>query len=510
MELVKEMSPPGHLDTRHLLHFTDFYQVDPVTLARYGAFNISLVSDLPFFVDPFLLFNSDDPTYQGLHESIIKYVMFLRDKAIAGIANKGLIKNWFHFKEVKQNWLGFTEWGNGGSGLGPDFANSLNRNLGRLFSDEDNDDGVTEGRHVEKISLIKDGVGRDGISDFTTNLIKGYLLSYTQTFTLGHIAKNDRRVFRVPKANFNYKTESWMEGAYTLPSLGDGPEDFVLLTPTDILTRDDTWISRADLVHSFQSIPIAIPDPELRAQVENYLKQRLRPSRSGKAPTQVERTAAIQETIEKFPEVLDYYIALKELNKDAATSISSERIEEANRMFVELVRRVVADMANHLDLPKQPPSSYMEALERVLAFKQYVENQDGYKLVNPKDRPFSQEKDVQLFFGLALIGSSFDVNREPNNGRGPVDYKISRGAFDKSLIEFKLGSNRSLKRNLQNQVEIYEKANQTATSVKVIVNYTREVELRVLRILKELKIQDQENIVLIDARRDNKPSASKA
>ena len=80
---------------------------------------------------------------------------------------------------------------------------------------------MTEGRHVEKVSLIKNGVGRDGVSDFTTNLIKGLLLKFTETFTVMHIQKDDRRVFRIPKANFNYKTESWREGTFTLPSLGD-------------------------------------------------------------------------------------------------------------------------------------------------------------------------------------------------------------------------------------------------------------------------------------------------
>jgi hypothetical protein len=46
-------------------------------------------------------------------------------------------------------------------------------------------------------------------------------------------------------------------------------------------------------------------------------------------------------------------------------------------------------------------------------------------------------------------GTEFDVNREVNNGRGPVDFKVSFGADDKSLIEVKLASNSSLKRNLE-------------------------------------------------------------
>jgi hypothetical protein len=115
-----------------------------------------------------------------------------------------------------------------------------------------------------------------------------------------------------------------------------------------------------------------------------------------------------------------------------------------------------------------------------------------------------------LFFGLIWYQTDFDVNREVNNGRGPVDFKMSAGKIDKSLIEFKLASNTSLKKNLEKQVLIYEDADQTSTSVKVIVSYTRKNEIGAKHILKELKIENEESIVLIDARNDNKPSVSKA
>jgi hypothetical protein len=111
---------------------------------------------------------------------------------------------------------------------------------------------------------------------------------------------------------------------------------------------------------------------------------------------------------------------------------------------------------------------------------------------------------------LVWCGTEFDLNREVNNGRGPVDFKISFGAGDKSLIEFKLASNKALKRNLEKQVAIYEAANRTWTSVKVIVIYTVAEQLNVEKILRELNLMGAESIVLIDARSDNKPSASNA
>lgn len=56
-----------------------------------------------------------------------------------------------------------------------------------------------------------------------------------------------------------------------------------------------------------------------------------------------------------------------------------------------------------------------------------------------------------------------------SNGRGPVDYKVSMGDRDKTLVEFKLARNTKLKANLNDQVKIYEKANDTKSSITVIL-----------------------------------------
>ena len=58
--------------------FSDFFRVDSDAVEQYGAFDISLLADLPLFVDPFLLFNSKKPEYRQLHDKIIRYLRFLR------------------------------------------------------------------------------------------------------------------------------------------------------------------------------------------------------------------------------------------------------------------------------------------------------------------------------------------------------------------------------------------------------------------------------------------------
>ncbi len=40
----------------------------------------------------------------------------------------------------------------------------------------------------------------------------------------------------------------------------------------DMLTRDETWINRPDMLSRFDLFPEALPDAEVRAQVNNYFR----------------------------------------------------------------------------------------------------------------------------------------------------------------------------------------------------------------------------------------------
>src|SRR4051812_28845209 len=92
---------------RMRIYFSDFFEVSPQEIENYGAFDVSLVNDLPLFIDPFLLFRSEKPEYQALHAAIIKYVSYLRDQSLKyqGNMDKARLEHLYFFKEVKQNWL---------------------------------------------------------------------------------------------------------------------------------------------------------------------------------------------------------------------------------------------------------------------------------------------------------------------------------------------------------------------------------------------------------------------
>jgi hypothetical protein len=152
--------------------------------------------------------------------------------------------------------------------------------------------------------------------------------------------------------------------------------------------------------------------------------------------------------------------------------------------------------------------SYKEALDRVLYLKDLIENMGIHKNLWRAKR--KMESDVHMLYRLTWFGTVSDVNREVNNGRGPVDFKVSHGGADSSIVEFKYASSSKLERNLRNQARIYKRSSDSRTSIVVIVFFTAAQHAKVQRILAALPQPREDRIVLIDARRDNKPTGSVA
>ena len=483
------------------LYFSDFFDVSPEAIDKYGAFNISLLSDLPLFIDPFLLFNSEKDEYRDLHDDIIRYLRFLRDRAASGELDLALIDNCYRFPEIRQNWLGFSFTGNRGSGLGKKFAHSLFSNLGRLFPDF-GQEKISHGSHLEKLCLVAEGVGKDNISDFTTNLIHGYLLHYTQEFSAKNIDRKFLKRKAVNKVSFNYHTETWEPKVFELPVFRG---DYVLLTPRDILTKDDTWINKSDLLQNLADIPDVIPDAQLRAAANNYFRSQL-----SREPTKKEEREAALKTIFQYPELIDYFIKYKEERGERAVSISTEKVRISRELYIKQFSQLPELLNQHTNFYGVKGNTYEEAYERVRFLKDVIENKGGHRIFFMNGEPVQRETDIHILYRLTWYATLYDVSREVNDGRGPADFKVSYGSQDKSLVEFKLAKNSQLKKNLKKQTIIYEKASDAKRSIKVIVYFSGLERSRVLRILRQLKMEDNPDVILIDARNDNKPSGSKA
>ena len=153
---------------------------------------------------------------------------------------------------------------------------------------------------------------------------------------------------------------------------------------------------------------------------------------------------------------------------------------------------------------RKTKSSYEEAIYRVKLLKRFIENNNGNRVFRSPEN--QNESTFQLVLKSICSDSIWDINSEVDNGRGPVDFTVSGGANDKTVIELKLAKSSKLKQNLQYQVDIYKKANHTKEAVIAILYFNKNERARTLKILMELNLDKHKNIILIDG--EEKPSAS--
>ena len=276
-----------------------------------------------------------------------------------------------------------------------------------------------------------------------------------------------------------------------------------MLTPTDLLVRAETWINKSDLFREVPYLGESLPDQVLRYQVGEHFRSFL-----SKKSTSQERREAAQKTVIQFPQLIDYYIREKENDTEGAMLGSLQEVGTVRQVFIEQLPNLIDQLRTQTTFYETPLTSYTEAMQRVQHLKHVIENCDGYRWFYDRGQPIRREADLHIMYKLACYDTVSDVNSEVNNGRGPVDFKVSQGRKDGTLVEFKL--TRTLKRNLEKQVEVYQDANNTNKAIKVILFFTAEEGKRTQVILNELGLQGKPGIVVIDARSDNKPPASKA
>src|SRR5208282_2623874 len=293
-----------------------------------------------------------------------------------------------------------------------------------------------------------------------------------------------KRRFMVERVRFNYHTESWQSKSFVLPVHGN---NYVLLTPRNLLTKDDTWISRNELMSSFDALRESLPNDQLRALVNNYLRKVL-----PKRPGSKERLEAAAKVIYEFPQIIDAFIRDREDNGGQAQSVSSGKVRTSETLYQKQFGRLVGLLQEKSGFYGISGSTYKDALERVHFLKDVIENKGGHRIFYLGGKILERESDAQILYRLTWFASASKVHREVNDGRGPADFVVSRGSKDTSVVEFKLASNPHLEKNLVHQCEIYEKASDAHSSLWAIFYFSKSEGDRLFRILKRLKLDRDE------------------
>ena len=130
------------------------------------------------------------------------------------------------------------------------------------------------------------------------------------------------------------------------------------------------------------------------------------------------------------------------------------------------------------------------------------------------EKPKHEEAAQLVFYGVAdsyCEANNLDLTRESNGGRGPVDFKVSRGYSSRIVVETKLNTNNRLVHGFETQIEEYQKAEKTTHAVYTVIDVGGPANrIDKLKLIIEDSKKDGKRIpeiVFVDGK--PKPSASK-
>ena len=191
--------------------------------------------DVPLGIDPFLLYKSRNSNFSQLHDMMLKAfnagIQALRE------GRSEDARYLFDFPEVREIGFGYSRKSKRGSGVG-DFLASL------IIETMENSPALLERgvRHIEEMQLTSIGIGPDRISDITANLIKAFLIEYTQ---------KQCKMWEIPLAEnvpishiFDQGCFEWYDQYVDLP-ISPTDKQPILLVPRRIV-RNLPWINYND------------------------------------------------------------------------------------------------------------------------------------------------------------------------------------------------------------------------------------------------------------------------
>lgn len=319
-------------------------------------------------IDPFLLYRSARSDFQQAHGLLMKFF----NAALDQVKQDNLERAQYLLicPEPREIGLGYTRYGTAGSGIGPELA----REIAHTF--KNSPALLSRGlRHVEELQLICPGVGPDRISDMTANVLKLFLISYTQEQCRSW---NIPTVKDVPISHyFNFEEMDWRDGYFDLP-INPSTSGPLLLVPRRIL-RILPWINYDEYVGEYKRVflrPVS-RHGSLRLKSRTGASKRTEDTGSPAPKPQICQVTS-QNTV-----ALDAYVDRKE--KDALeaepTELSALKDREQLREHAEALIKELSTVESG----NEDAYRYQDIVHRMLTFCFHPHLADG----KPQERTFA-------------------------------------------------------------------------------------------------------------------------
>jgi hypothetical protein len=199
------------------------------TQAELDFIDVSLTKDNRLFLDPFVLSQKADRWSQNAHRTVITFFQLIVDEIRGG--NEGRARQLLlHLREPNETRLGYSRRRPQGAGIGDMQAEDL-------FEALRDSSAVQTGfiQSLEESELMIEGISHDKISDLTTNIIRGELVTYTgEQCALHNVPTHEVAL----PACFNTDLMDWQAGYGNLPVFRTQP---VLLVPKSVVRRSAAY-----------------------------------------------------------------------------------------------------------------------------------------------------------------------------------------------------------------------------------------------------------------------------
>ena len=405
-------------------------------LKKLGIYNGFIDRDSEFYVLPHLFedikikeFQNSYSKYKTKFENIIKILKYAKAPTDKDTFFRKALKE-FEFHELAHVGLGYSKSNKRGSGIGKVFAQKLANTAYDIVKA-----GIEDPEIFELIGLLEEGIGADRISDMFISILTEDFLEYTQ---------NKAIALKLTTTEYIYKTNK-----YNIPFYDD---THIVLVPTEVLVKLPVSFNREDIS------TVCAHNEKLRDRVNQIISTTFSGARLDKS--------RLKDLLINNPKLLNELITIYQ--SKVAEGYDFVNDPAGDFIWQDLAQEYSTDYPLVITNTKKPIEVVQDICEH---YKSLVEKNGLFKMFHNKDGYRPESFSQMLFFAIAdsyCTANDLDISPESDAGRGPVDFKVSKGS-SKVNVEMKLSRNPKLLHGYKTQLLIYDEAEKTNNSIFFIV-----------------------------------------
>jgi hypothetical protein len=384
----------------------------------------------------------------------------------------------FNFHEVNGIGLGYAtgEYGNA-------FGKVLRK---RIIEDAKIiiDHGVRDPEIFHLVGLFEENVGPDRLSDMLACILKDEIITYT---------KRINKELNITKEE--YPQYEFEDGLLINPFKKHNIP--VLLLPQSILHELPIAKDWEDIDRVCREIA------ELKEAINQIVGEDWRKMALS------EKKKVMKEKLMEDPEL--FSIVIEEYRKYELDEYDFENDPNGDYLMNKVANEMPYSFPLKFD--SKPRDSFTIAEMICNKFKDQIENNRVWDLLYFEGKHRKEAVAQRLFFVVAdsyCHAHNLDISPEADGGRGPVDFKMSNGYDDRTVVEMKLTTNPNIVHGFETQIGEYAKAENTNKAIYLVVD--NEGSRPKLQAVKDLYYEhkDEPNcplLIIVDGR--PKASASK-